>query len=662
MEKVFMDFIDEDFFNAKDFDVSSFIEGLGDMNQRKAFDILEEIGNLKSDDRSAVLANEEIRTVLKKGLLLSSMDNQWYYYRKILKIITPKEFLSLYNDFELRKFFSSKDYGYVTILFAANCEKDVNETVSYVLGDSEMYKYFFENYDNYSSFFSGLDYEILMEVILKAQGEGLDLDYSFLNDISLEYQQRIIDEREISDDTLIRVLPYLSNAVNNHFFMNDPRAIYLYSKLNILSLVKKGIKFSDDILKKKEFFELLKSSSFIKFRNNINSVEKYNNPIIIEEKLGAYYDELISDYDMDSGLFDEYNLVLNNPKKYEFDNSFVFNYDVVSKISIHLSKDESGVFFYKDKNELEAFLHSETSKKLSEIIIDALFRDNIYNVWLNIKEMLRYNDYLKDNDKVLDNDKIDFYKMILNFDNIGNVDKINLYNNLKGKNFSLVFYEDLRSVKDRAYDNIRKELINPIVHPEYIDIVNSDKYGVEVYDLRDKKYTMLVRTQAEFRDVDHYRRSCYSIISNDNTQVFGEYDTNSFLYGYNSFDNDKVLHMFEKDSYSSNFREESSRYVNRIMTSDELVLSNSGYSEVQLVNVKSDDGKYRWNAKKPDFIVVFNHVERRHIEESKRLGIPIVIIAKKKLDIDKKIVSLLDEDLDAYVRDEYSELEHRNRR
>ena len=36
-------------------------------------------------------------------------------------------------------------------------------------------------------------------------------------------------------------------------------------------------------------------------------------------------------------------------------------------------------------------LKKETNKKISEIIIDALFSDNIYNVWLNIKEMLRYN-------------------------------------------------------------------------------------------------------------------------------------------------------------------------------------------------------------------------------------------------------------------------------
>ena len=117
--------------------------------------------------------------------------------------------------------------------------------------------------------------------------------------------------------------------------------------------------------------------------------------------------------------------------------------------------------------------------------------------------------------------------------------------------------------------------------------------------------------------------------------------------------------MFESDSYSSNFKDEGSRFVNRIMTSDELVKSNSGYSEVQLVNLKSDKGKYKWEAKKPDFIVVFNAIGDRHIKESKRLGIPIVVISKKKLDKDRDVYDI---EPDAYVKDKYSEEEHRIRR
>ena len=120
--------------------------------------------------------------------------------------------------------------------------------------------------------------------------------------------------------------------------------------------------------------------------------------------------------------------------------------------------------------------------------------------------------------------------------------------------------------------------------------------------------------------------------------------------------------MFERDSYSSNFRDEPSRYVNRIMTSEQLVKSSVGYSEVQLVNIKSDKKKYRWYAKKPDFIVAFNLVGDKHVKESKRLGIPIVVISRKKLTKDDVIDVGLDIDADAYVKNIVDEREHRIRR
>ena len=54
--------------------------------------------------------------------------------------------------------------------------------------------------------------------------------------------------------------------------------------------------------------------------------------------------------------------------------------------------------FYRDKNGREPvkeYLLEITNQKISEIIIDSLFKDTYYNVVLNIKEMLRYNQTLK---------------------------------------------------------------------------------------------------------------------------------------------------------------------------------------------------------------------------------------------------------------------------
>lgn len=653
----FMDFMDNDFFKPKVFNVNDFINNLGNIKCMKAFELLDRISILNFEERKLVLDNQLVRSRLKDGLLFESGFSQWFYYREILKKITAIEFLSLYTASELREYFSRNDYGHISVFFSSLCENNVNAVVEYVLKDNEIFKYFIEYSEAYS--YEGLNYDLIKGVILKIQNENLNFNDDFLANLSLEYQQKLIKEPEISDNSLICILPSLRNSIKSDFFINDSRAIYLYNKFNIVNLVKNGITFNDNILRKRDFFDKLKHSSFIEFRNNINDVEKNNNPVVIEERLEEYYDELINLYDAESGLFRQYKSILYNPKKYEFDNNFIFNFDVVCKISSHLRENTNGEYHYENKEELELFLKNETSKKLSEVIIDALFRDNIYNVWININEMLRYNAKLRDKDVVLDNDKVAFYEKILSFDKLSNTDKIILYNRYKNNKLNLMFYEDLRSVKDKAYNDLKMKLFNFNFYPQYIDKENTNKYGVQVYDLRDKEYTMLVRTQAEFREVDRYRRGCYSVISDENTQVFGEDDFDSFLYGYNSFDNDMVLHMFESDSFSSNHKEEGTRFVNRIMSADELVKSNSGYSEVQLVNLKSDKGKYKWSAKRPDFLVVFEHIRDRHIAESKRLGIPIVIISKKKLEKNRDTYDI---EPDEYVRNFYSEQEHRIKR
>ena len=321
-----------------------------------------------------------------------------------------------------------------------------------------------------------------------------------------------------------------------------------------------------------------------------------------------------------------------------------------------LRVDVEGNYYFLDKVELEKFLRNETSKKMSEVVIDGLFQDNIYNVWLNVKEMLRYNNGLDNDKKILDNDKVIFYNSIINFDNLSNINKIICYNSFKNKNINLMFYQDLRMVKDYAYDKIKQELFD--INKCSFDYIYKD--GVYVYDMRNLSYTMLVRTQARYRENSHYPRNCYSIISNENTSIFGENDNDSFLYGYNGFDNDIVLHMFESDSYSSGFRENSSRFVNRIMTAEELVKGSFSYSEIQLVNKKIDGEKHKYSVMKPDFVIVFDVIRDIYVEEAKRLNIPIVIIRKQKLD--NKIDINFNEDMDSYVESVYKENEHRIRR
>ena len=117
------------------------------------------------------------------------------------------------------------------------------------------------------------------------------------------------------------------------------------------------------------------------------------------------------------------------------------------------------------------------------LLCHALFSDNIYNVGINIREMIRYNNKLDKNDGALDDDRVAFYKMILDFDNISSKDKIKLFNEFKDRNFSLTFYDDLRKLKDASYDMIKNDLLDLSKYSDKVSSIDCERTQCLVYDL-----------------------------------------------------------------------------------------------------------------------------------------------------------------------------------
>lgn len=550
-------------------------------------------------------------------------------------------------------------------LFVCLMEKDINTTMKYILSDNDLFKEVMFMSDNMYSMFSGMDYEYIVKMIYKLEennfydkGVGLNV----ISSIGSDNQRKLLDEG-FSDDTLLKIIPYFRDNVISYFFDNDKRATYLYNKFSkgfIVNCVDNGIKFNREILLKDDFFDRLKSSSFVDFRRGINAIEKNNDYLIIEKKVFDYYKEIISEYDYNSGIFKVYNEIIDNPSLLRSfnDESFIIDYNVRCIFSKYKDYDKDGNVYFRDKDKLILELRCETSKRISKVVVDALFCDNIYNVCLNIKEMLRFNDKLYDDNKVLDDDKVRFYKMILNFDSVSSDEKIELFNKLYSKNISFSFYDDLRKIKDLSYNMIKNDLINL---DNYEDKIINDDSGVKVYDLRDGKYTMLVRAQCRYRDVSNNRRNCYSIISDENSDTFGHgKDSDMVIYGYNSFDNDTVLHVLEQDAFSIDIKDSAgSRYVNRIMTSKEITNGSSWYSEIELVNIQNGRN---YMVKKPDYIVVYDCIRDIDIEESKRLDIPIVVISKTRLKDKDRIDIDFDHNKDIYINSSYEEVTYHNRR
>lgn len=637
----------------------------------------------KSDkEKTAILNTPVIKDKLKKELLKeAAMGNAYYNFRNIINVLSLNYIFDNFDYDDIHEAFkklSYKDFSnYNSIddnisfeinnseirnsneykFFVVLCENDINNTILWILQNDNLFKEFFMKVDNFYSMFCDLDYDLIVKIIYKLdeyRDYFHDKGYDFLSLINKDNQKALLGEN-FSDDIILKLIGYFNIDTLSYFFLNDRRSIDLFEKIpNINGYINSGVKFNDSILSSQRFFNRLKSSSFVIFRKNINTVETYNNPIMIEQKLKKYYDKLISSYDSEEDMFGEYWDVLNNPSllhNYYDKDTFIFSYDIVLLFEKYLSCDDDDNLYFKDRDTLIQILKMETSKKISEVVIDALFSDNIYNVGINIREMLRYNNKLDKNDKALDDDRVAFYKMILDFDSISSKDKIKLFNEFKDRNFSLTFYDDLRKLKDASYDMIKNDLLDLSKYSDKVSSIDCERTQCLVYDLRDSKYTMLVRSKFPHKDKSNKRRNCYSIISDENNNTFdqGE-DNDKIIYGYNSFLNDRVIHMLEQDAFSSdayNDNKDVSNYVNRIVSKDELVLGSDCYSEVELVNMQDKNGKYI--NQKPDFIVVYDNIRDIDIIESKRLNIPIVIIRKNILDKNKRIDMEFDREKDRYV-------------
>lgn len=421
---------------------------------------------------------------------------------------------------------------------------------------------------------------------------------------------------------LIALLNTISNKELLQEWLNkDPRVKYLIYKIDINRLLQFNLLIPDSILNDNKFPNYLiktiidKTESLIDVRSYLYKFQSINFEFYQKSlnEYKKYIQTILNSYDYNTQIFGAYLL----------DSSF--DRYLLPKIL----RDELKNLPEEQKINI---LKRETSLRISEIVIDSIFEDNIYNVRLNLNEIIRYTNDIDNN--LISPDHLDFYKTILKIDSLSNEYKINLYNNYKDKNISSILYDDLGKLKEHSYAEIKNSLTsfgsNSILKNDDL----SEQYGVDIYKLNGEQFYMLVKSMEPIsininnsftnleEDYAKVERGCYSLIGSDNIDVFNR----KFVYGFNNFDTQNIISVFETDCFSQESDEPilnqnyGTTAVNRLMTPAQIVNGldvnkQTRYSEIQILG--------RLN---PDFIVVFDSVNEMAITESQKLNIPIVII------------------------------------
>ena len=625
-----------------EFNANMFINGIGDFNNMSAVSLLRVINSLSKEERQIVIKNERIRNKFRNDILLESKYDEWGYYRNLFNnnIISIKDFFSIIDGDYLKDFYSNNRDSYKYILFGAICEKDSNKLIEACLNDIELFKNFYEEMNHNSFDFRNISYDNVINII-NLIGKIKGNDYSFVRGISVKWQYSLLKE-EFNDDVLAGIVNNCTSEVIQFFVTNDKRIERIYSKLNIFGFQYKEIKFSEEFLHNhsKYIFDKLKDKSLVNYRSNIDKFNSNNASLELIDRFDKYEEDIINSFDVNTEIFSYYkDKLVSGDSLFGYKEFLGIEYDYMDN-NYDLDNIEGRTLFLKKISII----------KLSEVVVDKLFKDNIYNVHLNIGEMLRYNSFLSDDEKVLDNNSIKFYESILYINKKSGKDIINLYNKVKDKNIDSMFYDDITKLKNKSYDNIKHVLFNPSDSESKISKELSDKYGVSIYDFRDSEYTMLVRClNSQYRDDNNNRRDCYTLLSNLNSKVL---HSDSYIYGYSGFDNDCILHIFEGDAYSADSYDDiqkvNNSQVNRIMTPKQIITSDSNISEVQILNKKSNE-KRKYSTLKPSFICVYDEVNDKVLEEARRLNIPIVIIRDNKLDYGLRGDITYDKNKDDYV-------------
>lgn len=276
---------------------------------------------------------------------------------------------------------------------------------------------------------------------------------------------------------------------------------------------------------------------------------------------------------------------------------------------------------------LENIIIKANKSDLFAYIVDYLFHDSYQNVYVNINEMLRYIS-IHHTDILLPTSHIKFYKKVLTLESFSVEELLYYFNIFKKEKIYLMFYHDIRKLKDKSYDEILTDLTDlTLFEPNY------EINDISVYDLRPIKYKLLVRSSRKFKKYSCYYKSYYSIITSIHNRTFGrENDSLSFDYGYLCADVNKILHVSERDLLSKYSDEHDCGTLapNRIVNLYSLTEFDSSWSEIQILNLKDTDN---YKCLKPDFIISYiEQIKPKILNEAQRLGIPVVIVNNRSLE------------------------------
>ncbi len=606
---------------------------------------------LKYRDKSVIETLSDKR--MKKKLI--NPENK-YELIWLTQEIPDEAALILFDDIGIQILKESRDLSAKMNGIITSCKEYVNE----ILKKKEFCQLIIDHYQDLSYYLTSLEKEGAIALAKYVQENYNDLLINTIVRLSINVQKDVIAALELPLDIKKKLVIASSRSASEYLLQEEPGFIHLedYNYNELLKLFSKKGTIPPYYLSEKEFVEKLATIESVKdYRFLINSLSNSNDTSEIIKARKKYYNQEISNYNVENNMLERYyqlyqelpqiveSKIVDYEKLEETLNKY-FNFFGNGDNEWYIRRKINEYIHSKDRDILKEFLVSESNLQLSNMIIDYHFEDIPFNFFLDIKQLLSFQQ--KEN-QILDSKDLEIYNKLIKIDELTYEEKLQLHECLKQEDFISKNYDLFRAAKDKSASLIKEKMLTKESVQQYYDKNLSGTYGVPIYVLEGQEFyafvkslyrkTFILTKEQMISTVDG---GSYSLDGSSKLNTYKDPRTNYNII-FSDFPTDQIVHMYPVDSYSKYVRKSESQAtsrVNKLYTPQDLVEISNDYNEIILSQpnelIHNDELNDKLTLPTILGLYCYDEISNFDIESAKNLGVGIVLVKTKVYKINNE--------------------------
>ena len=562
--------------------------------------------------------------------------------------------LMLFDDEGLKLLSGTRDLVSKMNGIMTCCKPYVNSLLNKDMFCSIIVKYF-QRLNTYLSYFD-VDGAVIFAKYIQENNPDM-LEDTILS-FSVRIQKDVVERLDLSLEMKRKIVARGAGSAAEYLLKNDPCFIHLndYYFNDLFHLFSSKCTIPKEHLYEDEFIKKFISMYDVKdYRFLINSLLRYNDVEEIEKRRRQYYSAEINSFNYERGMLQRFSdffdsickLMDEDKNNYEqldelYNTYFNFFGSGSSEWNIRWKIKE----FYneRDKAGLAEFLSNESNLQLSNIIIDYHFQEVPFNFFLDVKQLLHFQ---QGEGRTLTDEYLEIYSNLLNIDNLEYEEKLKLHKRLLQEDFVSKHYDVFREAKDKSSQLIKEQMLTPETIKKYYNEELSDYCGVPVYVLDGQDFIAFVKSTIHSKSAPLNLTQMTSTVDGGSYSLDGSAKLNTYkdprqIYNliFGDFPISQIIHTYPVDSCSKYVRTSETKAtsrVNELYTPQELVEKSSNYNEIILAQKnelrRGDELNDGLGLPTLMGIYCYDQICVNDVRSAKNLGVGIVVVRTKSYSV-----------------------------